>query len=101
MAKKSKARTGAQKPKQGEAQTIEGAAEEVGAKKPSVSAPEFMRQVIREGRKVTWTTRQETQVSTLMVLVMVIIMAIFFFVVDQILRFGVCNLLPISCVAQG
>ena len=38
-------------------------------------------------------------VSTIMVLIMVAIMALFFFLTDQALRWGVCNILPIECVA--
>ncbi len=50
---------------------------------------EFMQQVRAEGSKVTWPTRKETMVTTAMVLVMVLLAAIFFLVVDQILRWGV------------
>jgi len=42
----------------------------------------FMSQVRQEARKVTWTTRQETIVSTIMVLIMATFAALFFFVVD-------------------
>ncbi len=50
---------------------------------------EFMRQVRQEASKVTWPTRKETLVTTGMVFVMVAVMAVFFFFVDQILAFGV------------
>lgn len=50
---------------------------------------EFIRQVRQEVSKVTWPTRKETSVSTVMVFVMVFLAAIFFFLVDQILSFGV------------
>lgn len=39
--------------------------------------------------KVTWPTRKETTVTTIMVFVMVFLAAMFFFVVDQILSSGV------------
>lgn len=84
--------------KPGGAPVIEGKADEV-KKKKKTSPLEFLQQVRNEGSKVTWTSRNETMVSTIMVLIMVVIMAIFFFLVDQSLRFGVCNLLPIQCVA--
>ncbi len=78
------------KDKKPAAATIEGVAEEVQkTKKKRTSAPEFLRQVVAEGRKVTWTTRNETLISTVMVLIMVAIMAAFFLIVDQVLRFGV------------
>jgi len=47
-----------------------------------VSPGEFVRQVRQETSKVTWPTRQETITSVLMVFVMVIVVALFFFVVD-------------------
>ena len=50
---------------------------------------EFITQVRQETSKVTWPTRKETAVTTAMVFVMVAVMAIFFFFVDQVLAFGV------------
>ena len=78
--------------------TIEGAAEDLTKKKKKTSPLEFMQQVRAEGQKVTWTSRNETLISTIMVLIMVAIMGIFFFIVDQGLRFAVCSILPIDCV---
>jgi preprotein translocase subunit SecE len=49
----------------------------------AISSPvEFLRQVRQEVGKVTWPTRKETIVTTAMVFVMVIVAAIFFFLVD-------------------
>lgn len=45
---------------------------------------EFMREVRQEVSKVTWPTRKETTISTIMVLVMVLIAAVFFYVVDSV-----------------
>jgi len=53
------------------------------------SPQEFITQVRQETSKVTWPTRKETGVTTVMVFVMVAVMAIFFFFVDQIIAFGV------------
>jgi len=83
------------KDKKPDAPTIEGAAEEVKKPKKRTSAPDFLRQVMAEGRKVTWTTRNETMISTVMVLIMVAIMAVFFLLVDQVLRFGVTSILSL------
>lgn len=81
-----------------EASTIEGRAEE--PKKKSTTNPlEFLQQVRSEGEKVTWTSRNETMVSTVMVLIMVAIMAIFFFLVDQTIRFAVGQILSIGSTA--
>lgn len=49
----------------------------------------FIRQVRQEASKVTWPTRKETGITTLMVFIMVVLAAIFFFAVDQLLGFAV------------
>jgi len=50
-----------------------------------ISPVEFMRQVKREAGKVTWPTRKEVTVTTLMVFVLVVIAALFFLLADGIL----------------
>ena len=50
---------------------------------------EFIRQVRQETSKVTWPTRKETAVTTVMVFIMVLCAALFFLFVDQILSWGV------------
>jgi preprotein translocase subunit SecE len=57
---------------------------------------EFLQQVRDEGRKVTWPTRKETLITTLMVFVMVVLASVFFVVVDQVLRFAVTFVLGIG-----
>lgn len=66
--------------------TIEGEAEEVKKTKKKTSPLEFFQQVRAEGQKVTWTSRNETLISTVMVLIMVAIMSVFFLAVDWVLR---------------
>ena len=56
------------------------------------SAAEFVQQVRQELSRVTWPTRKETLVTTAMVFVMVFVAAVFFFVVDQVLSYGVRTL---------
>ena len=46
------------------------------------SPVEFLRQVRQEVGRVTWPTRKETTVTTAMVFAMVVLAAIFFFLVD-------------------
>jgi preprotein translocase subunit SecE len=53
------------------------------------SVAEFAHQVRQEASRVTWPSRKETMVTTAMVFLMVFIAAVFFFVVDQILSYGV------------
>ena len=50
---------------------------------------EYYRQVKAEMKKVTWPTRQETIVSTIVVFVMVIIAALFLFLADQAMSYVV------------
>ena len=50
-----------------------------------INPVEFVQQVRREVSKVTWPSRRETTVSTVMVFMFVTIAALFFFLVDQAL----------------
>ena len=50
---------------------------------------EFIQQVRSEVAKVTWPSRRETMITTGMVLVMAFLAAIFFFLADQVLSWGV------------
>jgi len=49
----------------------------------------FIQQVRSETSKVTWPTRRETVITTIMVFIMVVIAALFFLAVDQVLGWGV------------
>ena len=51
----------------------------------NVTPQEFFREVRREVTKVTWPTRKETGITTAMVFVMVVLAAVFFLLVDQVL----------------
>jgi len=55
----------------------------------------FLREVRQEVGKVTWPSRNETLVSTVMVLIMVTVASIFFLAADQIISWGVQLLLSI------
>ena len=46
---------------------------------------EFMQQVRHEAEKVTWPTRRETMITTVMVMIMVALAALFFLGVDAVL----------------
>jgi preprotein translocase subunit SecE len=54
---------------------------------------EFIQQVRAETAKVTWPTRNETIVTTIMVIIMAILASIFFLVADGIMAWGVSFLL--------
>ena len=49
----------------------------------------FIAQVRSEAAKVVWPTRKEAGITTVMVFIMAILAAIFFFIVDLFLRFGI------------
>jgi preprotein translocase subunit SecE len=53
------------------------------------SPAQFVREVRQEMAKVTWPTRKELAVTTVSVFAMAIAMALFFFVVDQIIAWVV------------
>jgi preprotein translocase subunit SecE len=55
----------------------------------------FLQEVRQEVGKVTWPSRQETVISTIMVLVMVALASIFFLVADQVIAWGVQSVLSI------
>ena len=49
------------------------------------SPAEFLRQVRQEASRVTWPTRKELTQTTLMVFLMALTVAVFFFLVDEAL----------------
>ena len=56
----------------------------------------FLQQVRAETAKVTWPTRRETLISTLMVMAFACLAAIFFFASDQVLAFVIELILGIG-----
>ncbi len=54
---------------------------------------EFLQQVRQEAGKITWPTRNETLVTTMMVLIMVALASLFFLGVDAILKWIVDSVL--------
>lgn len=57
---------------------------------------EFIQQVRDEVAKVTWPTRNETGVTTLMVFVMAVVASLFFLFADMILGWGVSSILSLG-----
>jgi preprotein translocase subunit SecE len=64
--------------------------------KKRTSPAQFFREVRAEARKITWTTRKETWITSVMVGIMVVMAAAFFFVVDLGLGWGVNTLLKLA-----
>ncbi|MBO43181.1 MAG: preprotein translocase subunit SecE [Rhodospirillaceae bacterium] len=53
------------------------------------SPAQFIREVRQEANKVTWPTKKETGVTTVMVFIMVFIAALFFLLTDQVIAWMV------------
>ena len=56
----------------------------------------FLQEVRAETDKVTWPTRRETAITTVMVFVMVAIASVFFLLADQVIRLAVTFILGIG-----
>lgn len=57
---------------------------------------QFMQQVRAEVAKVVWPGRRETTITTVMVFIMAFIFALFFFLVDQLVSFGLETILALT-----
>ncbi|ESQ93136.1 hypothetical protein ABENE_06190 [Asticcacaulis benevestitus DSM 16100 = ATCC BAA-896] len=55
-------------------------------KKPFNPA-KFFKEVQNEAKRITWTSRKEVWITTVMVLIMVVLAGVFFFVIDGALGF--------------
>jgi preprotein translocase subunit SecE len=60
---------------------------------PKTSPVKFLQEVRAEGQKVTWPTRRETAITTMMVFIMTGLAAIFFLVSDQVMRLVVTTII--------
>jgi len=56
----------------------------------------FLQEVRTEADKVTWPTRRETFITTIMVFVMVAAASIFFTVADQLIRIVITYILGVA-----
>ncbi|GGB59830.1 hypothetical protein GCM10011316_34850 [Roseibium aquae] len=63
---------------------------------PKTNPLKFIQEVRAETAKVTWPTRRETGVTTLMVFIMVFIASIFFLLADQLMGWGIGLLLGLN-----
>lgn len=57
---------------------------------------QFIQQVRSEVSKVVWPTRRETLLTTAMVFTMALFAAIFFFLVDLLIRYGLEGVLAVA-----
>jgi preprotein translocase subunit SecE len=72
-----------------------GGVPDVPAKK-RVSPVQFLREVRAEARKVTWTSWKETWITSIMVGIMVVMTALFFFTIDWIMGLGISEILKVA-----
>jgi len=64
--------------------------------KKRIGVAQFAREVRAEARKITWTSRKETWITSVMVFIMVLAAAAFFFFVDWLLSVGVGLILKLA-----
>ena len=64
--------------------------------KKKTNPVQFLKEVRAEGRKVTWTSRKETWITSVMVFIMVLVSAVFFLAVDTTLRIAVTQFLNLA-----
>jgi preprotein translocase subunit SecE len=65
-------------------------------KRKKTSLAQFAKEVRAETRKITWTSRKETWITSIMVAIMVALAAVFFALVDVGLQFGVTQVLKLA-----
>ena len=68
----------------------------VQAPKKRTSPLQFAREVRAEARKITWTSRRETWVTSVMVAIMVAIAALFFWAVNTTISVGLRWILQVT-----
>lgn len=63
---------------------------------PLLTPVQFAGEVKREIKKVTWPTRRETVITTIMVFILVTLMSVFLFTADQIIAWAIKLILQIK-----
>ena len=63
-------------------------------KRPSIA--QFTREVRSEARKITWTSRRETWITSVMVAIMVVLAALFFAAVNQICSLAITFIVKLA-----
>ena len=65
-------------------------------KKPRTSIPQFISQVNAERRKIVWPSRKETWITSVMVAIMVLLAAAFFWIVNTLISLGITQILKLA-----
>lgn len=71
-------------------------APESDAPKKRITPMQFLAQVRAEGRKITWPSRKETWITSVMVFIMVTLASLFFWLVDLIMALAASQLVQIG-----
>ncbi len=64
--------------------------------KKKTSPAQFAKEVRAEARKIHWTSRRETWITSVMVAIMVVLAAIFFSLVDMAISAGLTQVLKLA-----
>ncbi|HEX4710171.1 preprotein translocase subunit SecE [Phenylobacterium sp.] len=64
--------------------------------KKRTSLAQFAREVRSEARKITWTTRRETWITSVMVAIMVVVAMVFFWLVDAGVSLSINQILKLA-----
>ena len=64
--------------------------------KKKTNPAQFVQEVRAEARKITWTSRRETWITSVMVAIMVLLAALFFWGVDTLLRLVISAILRLA-----
>lgn len=67
-----------------------------GSEKPKFQIVDFARETQREIAKVTWPSRKEISMTTLMIVIFAMVTGVFFLVVDSALGFVVSRILGMN-----
>jgi preprotein translocase subunit SecE len=70
------------------------------APKKKTNVVQFFREVRAEARKITWTSRRETWITSVMVAIMVVLAALYFALVDGVLHFANTQVLKLAAGGQ-
>jgi len=64
--------------------------------KKRTSPVQFAQEVRAEARKITWTSRRETWITSVMVAIMVVVAMVFFWLVDAGVSFSINQILKLA-----
>ena len=66
------------------------------APKKKTSIAQFAREVRAEARKITWTSRRETWITSVMVGIMVLLAALFFLLINTVISWAITQVLKLA-----